>query len=33
MTRTLKRTVLAATAIAGVAGLMTAGPRMTAQHA
>ena len=31
MTRTLKRTVLAATAIAGVAGLMTAGPRMTAQ--
>src|SRR6195256_1515042 len=31
MTRTLKRTVLAATAIAGVAGLMTVGPRMTAQ--
>ena len=31
MTRTLKRTVLAATAIAGVAGLMTAGPRLTAQ--
>ncbi len=31
MTRTLKRTVLAAAAIAGVAGLMTAGPRMTAQ--
>ena len=31
MTRTLKRTVLAATAIAGVAGLMTAAPRMTAQ--
>src|SRR5476649_912485 len=31
MTRTLKRTVLAATAIAGVAGVMTVGPRMTAQ--
>src|SRR3954470_3041124 len=31
MTRTLKRTVLAATAIAGVAGLMTVAPRMTAQ--
>ena len=31
MTRTLKRTVLAATAIAGVAGLMTAGPHLTAQ--
>jgi quinoprotein glucose dehydrogenase len=31
MTRTLKRTVLAASAIAGVAGLMTAGPRLTAQ--
>jgi quinoprotein glucose dehydrogenase len=31
MTRTLKRTVLASTAIAGVAGLMTVGPRMTAQ--
>src|ERR1700740_3361424 len=30
MTRTVKRTVLAATAIAGVAGLMTAAPRMTA---
>src|SRR6195256_1210677 len=31
MTRILKRTVLAATAIAGVAGLMTVAPRMTAQ--
>ena len=31
MTRTWKRTVLAATAIAGVAGLMTAAPRLTAQ--
>ena len=29
MTRTFKRSVLAATAIAGVAGLMTAAPRLT----
>ena len=31
MTRTLKRTVLAAGAIAGVTAVMTVGPRMTAQ--
>jgi quinoprotein glucose dehydrogenase len=31
MTRTLKRSVLAATAIAGVAGLMATAPRMTAR--
>jgi quinoprotein glucose dehydrogenase len=31
MTRTLKGTVLAASAIAGVAGLMTAGPQLTAR--
>jgi quinoprotein glucose dehydrogenase len=31
MTRTVKRSVLAATAIAGVAGLMTLAPRMTAR--
>src|SRR5436305_11651219 len=31
MTRTVKRSVLAATAIAGVAGLLTVAPRMTAQ--
>src|SRR5258706_1011676 len=30
MSRTLNGTVLAASAVAGVAGLMTAGPRMTA---
>src|ERR1700716_1893127 len=31
MTRTFTRTALAAAAIAGVAGLMTTGPRITAQ--